>query len=298
MKLSSSLKGREFIIFAIIFAFLISTIIPIKNLKKEKEDTISDAELDVMLKDPKYKDLIGGNVDELLKASPENKKHSKDTASDDFSSKDSSSAEKEEKKKEEKLEDKFATYDFITKQQARYLIEILKQPFFFNMLPSEAQQIVKVTKDNFQFKMTQDGKIDQFIETNLVNTPTSQTFVDPDGQIGRKGTLTIIDPINSTSKFTWTILNSKTLTFFESQSFLTIIKLYRNSSLLLKDIPATPCFMTSNSLSEKEGSLLVCANNTQEKEVWLQTIQSSVKAMQTSNHSFIGNQINKNLKPK
>jgi len=49
---------------------------------------------------------------------------------------------KKEKKKEE--EEKFKKFDFMSKQQARYLIEVLKQPAFFSMLPSEAQQIVNV----------------------------------------------------------------------------------------------------------------------------------------------------------
>jgi hypothetical protein len=59
----------------------------------------------------------------------------------------SSSPKKEEKKKDPKVseaEDKFKNFDFLTKSQARLLIEVLKQPVFMNMLPSEAQQIVKV----------------------------------------------------------------------------------------------------------------------------------------------------------
>jgi hypothetical protein len=40
--------------------------------------------------------------------------------------------------------DKFKGFDFISKQQARYLIETLKQPVFYNMLPVEAKEIVKV----------------------------------------------------------------------------------------------------------------------------------------------------------
>ena len=52
---------------------------------------------------------------------------------------------KETKKEEVKKEDdKFKAFDFISKQQARLLIEILKQPVFYNMLPQEAQQVVKV----------------------------------------------------------------------------------------------------------------------------------------------------------
>lgn len=53
----------------------------------------------------------------------------------------------DEKKKDKKLseeEEKFKNFDFINKSQARYLIEVLKQPVFFNMLPPEAKQIVKV----------------------------------------------------------------------------------------------------------------------------------------------------------
>ncbi len=48
---------------------------------------------------------------------------------------------KEDKKSEE---DKFKLFDFITKQQSRYLIEILKQPVFFDHLPKEGQDIFKV----------------------------------------------------------------------------------------------------------------------------------------------------------
>lgn len=110
----------------------------------------------------------------------------------------------------------------------------------------------------------------------MVNTPNSQTFVDPDGIIGRKGILTILDPENGDSKFVWTVANAKVLTFFQSQSFLTIVKLYRNSVLNLKDINATPCFLISNKKDQKDGSLLVCSNSTQEKEVWVQTIRANI----------------------
>ena len=47
-------------------------------------------------------------------------------------------------KEEKKEDDKFKNFDFVTKQQARYLIEILKQPVFFNLLPQEAKTIVNV----------------------------------------------------------------------------------------------------------------------------------------------------------
>lgn len=316
--------------FAIINLVLLARITYAADAPKEKEDTISDAELDEMLKDPKYAALLGGSADELLKASPATKPSDKSQDSHPSKSKQATAPElgstsflksmkdnnkidtslldslkdldsppirtlpPKPKKEEPPVEDKFQTYDFISKQQARYLIEILKQPVFYNMLPSEAKDIVKVTRDNFQFKLTQDGKIDDFIETNMTNTPNSQSFVDPDGQIGRKGILTIIDPINSNSKFAWAVSNSKTLTLFESQSFLVILKLYRNSALQLKDIPVTPCFLISNVNAKSEGSLLLCTTSTQEKEIWIQTITSTIKRFtetkqEQSNNSFLYN---------
>lgn len=258
---------------------ILLVIFSIINLSKSsKDDTISDAELDEMLKDPKYASLLEGKADDLLKASPLRKK------------KDANSVNKEAKKSVDLIDldikdddeilkktsnsEKFRSYDFISKQQARYLIEILKQPVFFNMLPQEAKNIVKVTKDNFEFKMAQDGKIDDFLETNLVNTPSCTSFIDSSGSIGRKGVLTIVDPNNSTSKFVWTVLNSKTLTFYENQSYMSIIRLIRLSQLSIKDISATPCFLVANNKAKSDGSFLICSNNTQEKEVWLTSIKS------------------------
>lgn len=118
--------------------------------------------------------------------------------------------------------------------------------------------------------------MNDFIETSLVNSPSSQTFIDPDGKIGRKGSLTLIDPENGTSKYTWAVSNAKVLCFFQSQSFLTIVKLYRNSSLKIKDIIATPCFLIHSPKDPKDGSLLACSISTQEKEVWIQTIKSNL----------------------
>ncbi len=108
-----------------------------------------------------------------------------------------------------------------------------------------------------------------------MNSPNSQTFIDPDGKIGRKGTLTLIEPQTGESKFVWAVSNSKVMCFFQSQSFLTIVKLYRNSSLSVKDINATPCFLMSNPKDQRDGAILACSCSTQEKEVWLQTINSN-----------------------
>jgi hypothetical protein len=128
--------------------------------------------------------------------------------------------------------------------------------------------------DSFSFKFSQNDKLNDYIEASMTNTPTSQTFIDPDGTIARKGILTLIDPESGNSKFVWTISNAKVLCFFQSQSLLTIVKLYRNSSLVIKDVNSTPCFLLTNYKDTKDGSVLACATSTQEKEVWIQTIKS------------------------
>jgi len=114
------------------------------------------------------------------------------------------------------------------------------------------------------------------VESSLTNTPNSQTFIDPDGIIGRKGIITLLDPESGDSRFVWAVTNAKCLTFFQSQSFLTIVKLYRNSSLFIKDINATPCFLALNKKDKSDGSLLACATSTQEKEIWIQTIKANI----------------------
>jgi len=50
--------------------------------------------------------------------------------------------------------------------------------------------------------------------------------------------------------------------------------LFRNSSLIVKDINTTPCFLLSSSKDIKDGYVLACSTTTQEKEVWVQTIKS------------------------
>jgi len=231
----------------------------------DSADSLINSNKEDLLKDINVDSLPIDSALSPLNASSSRRKHH-----------EPATVEEEKSDKGDKNADKFKDFDFISKQQARYLLEILKQPVFMNLLPREAQNIIKAVKDNFSFKNAENGKLNEFIETSLVNTPNSQTFIDPDGKIGRKGTLTLIDPDTATSKFTWSVANSKVLSFFQSQSFLTIVKLYRNSSLKIKDIIATPCFLLSSPKDSKDGSLLACATSTQEKEVWIQTIKSNI----------------------
>lgn len=110
----------------------------------------------------------------------------------------------------------------------------------------------------------------------MVNSPTSQTFIDSDGKVGRKGVLTLIDPLDGSSKYIFSVSNSKVLVFYKSQSTLTIVKLFRNSNLVIKDVSSTPCFILYSPKENKEGSYFACTSSTQEKEVWLETIRSNL----------------------
>ena len=85
------------------------------------------------------KDLSLDNLPLDSSVSPLNTNHKKS-----FDSPSASIDKSEEKIEKLDTNDKFKDFDFLTKQQARYLIEILKQPVFMNMLPSEAQNMVKV----------------------------------------------------------------------------------------------------------------------------------------------------------
>jgi hypothetical protein len=168
-----------FLFFLVVQNQVMSTKLSAMTSKKEKaEEEISDKELDILLKDPKYASLAGDLIKPSeTKSSVEKPKSHYMSASYKEHLERSKKAEKksglpdldllskslndplkdlelitpqDEKKKEEKKEkkddkeEKFKNFDFINKSQARYLIEVLKQPVFLNMLPPDAQQIVKV----------------------------------------------------------------------------------------------------------------------------------------------------------
>lgn len=120
------------------------------------------------------------------------------------------------------------------------------------------------------------NKLNDFVDSSMINTPTSQTFIDPDGKVGRKGMLTLVDPIDGSSKFVWAVSNAKVLVFYQSQHFLTIVKLIRNSTLNIKDVVSTPCFIIVSTREVKEGGYMVCSSSIQEKEVWVETIKTNI----------------------
>lgn len=50
----------------------------------------------------------------------------------------------DEEEKVKRKEDMFKSFDFLSKKQASYLIETLKQPVFYNRLPDPARRIIDV----------------------------------------------------------------------------------------------------------------------------------------------------------
>ena len=108
------------------------------SLGKKEELSLDDDLVTKSSKSDLLKDLSLDSMPLDSSVSPLNSSHKKKYESHRGSEKN------EEKNEKIDVNDKFKDFDFLSKQQARYLIEILKQPVFMNMLPSEAQNIIKV----------------------------------------------------------------------------------------------------------------------------------------------------------
>lgn len=110
----------------------------LKEIEKPKKSSLGGGTDDILSKLGDFKDLgldFGNskiNINEI----------------GDSSNKEANNNPEKEKSKQELskpvIDEKFKNLDFLTKQQARLLLEILKQPVFYSMLPVDAQQIVKV----------------------------------------------------------------------------------------------------------------------------------------------------------
>ena len=251
----------------------------------EKEPVLTDAELEEMMKDPKYKDLLEEaksagvlpknqidiinlpNKPEEVKKLTETKKSFETHSVNSHVTLPNTviSEPKPVVKKEEKL-------NLISKDEAAYLVEVLNQPAFFNYLPKEAQTIITTAKNDGQLKTRNNSIIVDKLNEMLVNLPNSVGFIDTDGKLGRKGSLTVIDPSNGETQFVWAVANNKVFCLFRSQSFLSINKIIRNSSLRLKDVPATPCFMAADEKESNGSWTLLCSLTVQEKEMWVTTL--------------------------
>jgi hypothetical protein len=85
-------------------------------------------------------------------------------------------------------------------------------------------------------------------------------------------------------KLVWMVSNSRVLCLYKSQSYLTIVKLFRNSEIILKNIPTTPCFFiikknknyNNNNDSLENDKVMLCGNSVQEKESWILNINNNI----------------------
>mmetsp|Transcript_58733 Transcript_58733/g.66946 ORF Transcript_58733/g.66946 Transcript_58733/m.66946 type:complete len:298 (-) Transcript_58733:70-963(-) len=155
------------------------------------------------------------------------------------------------------------------------LVAVLTQKNVINTLPPEVQTFLKNQSFIEQPKFDEVQKLQDDIRQNLNNTvvmtSSSEPFVDHYGAVGRKGQLVTMDLQTLTSKSVWAVINTKVFCIYESENYLTIERLIRNSAVSYIDMLATPCFGIYSEKDQRATSL--CAPSIQEKEVWLQIIQ-------------------------
>lgn len=226
-----------------------------------EELTISDRELDELLKDPKYQQLaksMGMSASELTLPAGEL---------------DELSPKKTEEKKEEDLF--FSTFNFISKQKLKTILEKLNQPIFSSYLPQEAKILIEKAL-KFESSFANNDQINNYIDNNMANSQYSEAYIDPDGVISRKGLLTIISKSKKEFKYSlsYSVSNSKVISFFSTSNKDKIIKNYRNSQINVKDINSSPCFYIIRKMKKQNDDSLVCAASVNEKELWYKTIKS------------------------
>lgn len=226
-----------------------------------EESTISDRELDELLKEPKYQKLaksMGMSVSDLTLPADE---------IDKFSPK------KTEEKKDEELF--FSTFNFISKQKLKTILDKLNQPIFSSYLPQEAKVLIEKAL-KFESSFANNDQINNYIDNNMANTHYSEAYIDPDGVISRKGLLTIINKNKKEYKsyLSYCVSNSKVISFFSTSNKDKIIKTYRNSQINVKDINSSPCFYIMRKMIKQNDDTLICATSVNEKELWYKTIKS------------------------
>ena len=229
--------------------------------KPSEEPTISDKELDELLKDPKYQKLaesMGMSASELTLPPSEI---------------DESSLKKTEEKKDEELY--FSTFNFISKQKLKTILDKLNQPIFTSYLPQEAKILIEKAL-TFESSFANNEQINNYIDNNMANSQYSEAYIDPDGVMSRKGLLTIINKNKKgyKSSLSYSISNSKVVSFFSISNKDKIIKSYRNSQIKVKDISSSPCFYIIRTMIKENDDSLVCAASVNEKELWYKTIKS------------------------
>jgi hypothetical protein len=155
------------------------------------------------------------------------------------------------------------------------LIQAVTNYKIFSHLPLPAMNILNdaFSKESYQKYSTKRNKTEE-MNILISNTLNSKTFIDNENKVCRKGVLTLIE---SDSKVisTWSVLNNKVFTFYDSKNYLNINKIYRVAMLNIKDLLFTPCFFIyykNSGLDFNNSQSLVCALNFKDKEYWLNTL--------------------------
>lgn len=230
--------------FVIEFIFIINIVFSLRIEPKidELSSKISDKEIDELLKDPKYQKIADTDISLDLELSSSIK----------------------QTKKEEHY---FDSFKFISNEKLKELLKQLNEPLYSSYLPREAKLLIEKTLSN-DISFANNNQINSYIDTSLSNSFYTEGFIDPDGVISRKGILTLID--KGKNELAYAVANSKVFILYSTENNETIIKIYRNSKITIKDIVSSPCF---NVISKNENNL-ICAPSNDEKDLWVKTITS------------------------
>jgi hypothetical protein len=163
----------------------------------------------------------------------------------------------------------------LTHEKLIKLIQAATNYKIFSHLPIPAMNILNdaVNKESYQKYSNRRNKTEE-MNILISNTLNSKTFIDNENKVCRKGMLTLID-INGKVLNTWSVLNNKVFTFYDSKNYQNIIKIYRVAMIKIKDLLYSPCFFIFYENSEidfNNSQCLVCALNFRDKEYWLNTL--------------------------
>lgn len=170
----------------------------------------------------------------------------------------------------------------LEKPSLRYIIEILKDPSIKNDLSQPDQQYMKTFKDNYAFTYVSPYNESLInVTQNIKKLSTYKPIIYYDdfyNKLSVKGIILLINPNEKDNKhflYLYAISNSNTFSLYITP-FYDIspvpFKLFRKSTMRVKDIPSTPCFYVYIPREINEGSTMLCAMNVSDKEMWLKTL--------------------------
>jgi hypothetical protein len=154
------------------------------------------------------------------------------------------------------------------------LLSSFKEFNLFNRLSVTARSILGelYNTKGYQGLLKLHAKEGDKVTSLISNSLNSQSFMDHENKVGRKGLLKLIDT-DSAERSVWTVFNSKVVSLYNPNSYLNIIKLYRLAFLSVRDTIYTPCFfLYYNNTDFDSSSSMLCALNFKEKELWLNTL--------------------------